>query len=336
MTKNTSNYGPHVTWEQLQEQTRIYYTGDRANKPGGGIITKRLLADAKWHYRQVRIEMDDGREWRAIDMLAFQPGPGRRFWLESDWLAHRRQMLAKLESQRKAAIAPAHDGAQAKCAPPANGAASLGVRELATILAALRLFQRLPSEMSGPENDIATDCGEFAALSLAEIDALCERLNAKPIRRSYFEAKNRARTERLAARDRHARPVETAAPVAEAAPVVLAEPVAPTEPETKFRAVAVGDIFVSSWGYDQTNVDFYEVVRLTKKQACIRPIKAEADGDGWIGKKMPIKGAFTGEESRHAVKYSWNSDSKDEPYLKVEGHYARLWDGKPKSYTAYA
>ena len=26
-----------------------------------------------------------------------------------------------------------------------------------------------------------------------------------------------------------------------------------------------GDVFVSSWGYEQTNVDFYEVVRTTAK-----------------------------------------------------------------------
>lgn len=51
---------------------------------------------------------------------------------------------------------------------------------------------------------------------------------------------------------------------------------------------------------------------------------------------MPIKGAFAGEESRHTVKYTWGSSSKDVPYLKVEGHSARLWDGKPQSYTAYA
>jgi hypothetical protein len=324
MTSSTLDYNPPVTWEQLQEQTRIYYVGDSTNAAGGGLIIKRDSIDPKWGYRQVKIEMDDGREWRSIDLAAFQPGPGRRFWLETDWHERRRQAIAMLSHPRGVVSTAPCECEQDKEAVPAGNSASIGVRELATILAALRLHQRLPLESREPENEIATDGGEFDALSLAEIDALCERLNAKPVRRSYYEAKDTAR------------PVKTAQPVVQVTPVVPVESAPPTEPETKFRAVVVGDIFVSSWGYDQTNIDFYEVVRLTKKQVCIRPIRAEADGDGWTGKKMPVKGTFTGEASRHAVKHSGNLYSEDEPYLKVEGHYARLWDGKPRSFTAYA
>lgn len=54
---------------------------------------------------------------------------------------------------------------------------ALDDREVATTLAALRAFSRLPSEMTEPENDIATSSGEFNALSISEIDELCERLN---------------------------------------------------------------------------------------------------------------------------------------------------------------
>lgn len=36
--------------------------------------------------------------------------------------------------------------------------------------------------------------------------------------------------------------------------------------------VSVGDIFVNSWGYDQTNVDFYKVVRLTGAGVEVVPI----------------------------------------------------------------
>ena len=34
-----------------------------------------------------------------------------------------------------------------------------------------------------------------------------------------------------------------------------------------------GDIFVSSWGYDQTNVDFYEVVKVAAKTVTLIPIE---------------------------------------------------------------
>jgi hypothetical protein len=62
-------------------------------------------------------------------------------------------------------------------------------RELATILAALRYWQRdglLSDEHGdlatpGPENDIATAGGTHEPLDLDEIDELCERLNCEPI-----------------------------------------------------------------------------------------------------------------------------------------------------------
>lgn len=46
-------------------------------------------------------------------------------------------------------------------------------RELATILAALRFWQR----HGEPRQQIATNAGTLAPLGDAEIDALCERLN---------------------------------------------------------------------------------------------------------------------------------------------------------------
>ena len=52
----------------------------------------------------------------------------------------------------------------------------LSERELATVLAALRAFRRLPSEMTEPENDIATNAGKFDALTNEEIDELGDRL----------------------------------------------------------------------------------------------------------------------------------------------------------------
>lgn len=54
---------------------------------------------------------------------------------------------------------------------------SFNRRELATVLAALRAFQRLGSELTEPENDIATCGGEFDALTVEEIDSLCDEIN---------------------------------------------------------------------------------------------------------------------------------------------------------------
>ena len=51
-------------------------------------------------------------------------------------------------------------------------------RELATILAALRFWQKTPSDETGDEADISTNGGAFPELTNLEIDHLCRRLNA--------------------------------------------------------------------------------------------------------------------------------------------------------------
>jgi hypothetical protein len=42
--------------------------------------------------------------------------------------------------------------------------------------------------------------------------------------------------------------------------------------QTPFHPVAVGDIFRMSWGYDQTNVDYFQVVKTTPKGVYVREI----------------------------------------------------------------
>lgn len=49
----------------------------------------------------------------------------------------------------------------------------------------------------------------------------------------------------------------------------LSQALAATEPAREPR---VGDILVSSWGYDQTNVDYYQVIAVTKASVRIREI----------------------------------------------------------------
>jgi hypothetical protein len=46
--------------------------------------------------------------------------------------------------------------------------------------------------------------------------------------------------------------------------------------------VSVGDVFYCSWGYDQTNVNFYEVIRLTGQGVEVQPIwgKVISSGSG--------------------------------------------------------
>lgn len=55
--------------------------------------------------------------------------------------------------------------------------------------------------------------------------------------------------------------------------------------------LTVGTVLYSSWGYDQTNIDFYEVVKATAKTVTIRGIKQVRTHDGYMqGSCVPATG----------------------------------------------
>ncbi len=60
------------------------------------------------------------------------------------------------------------------------------------------------------------------------------------------------------------------------------------------HTLKVGDVLRSSWGYDQTNVDYYQVTALKgAKQVTVRRIGAVSETTGWeTGKCAPDVGNF--------------------------------------------
>ncbi len=101
--------------------------------------------------------------------------------------------------------------------------------------------------------------------------------------------------------------------------------------ERKQHSLELGSILYSSWGYDQTNIDFYQVVGFAGKTLVkLRKVQsALADNQssgGFYNKVVPVKDAFNGSEFRKKIdgdRVSLNSYSS-----------AYLWDGTPKSETA--
>lgn len=70
-------------------------------------------------------------------------------------------------------------------------------------------------------------------------------------------------------------------------------------PTQNMHGVHVGDIFYSTWGYDQTNVDFWQVVELKGTQtAIIREIHAEISRNtgSMSGYKWPRRDDFYGNK----------------------------------------
>lgn len=76
------------------------------------------------------------------------------------------------------------------------------------------------------------------------------------------------------------------------------------EQVAKGRGVEVGDVLRSSWGYEQTNIDYFEVVGLVGKSMVeIRKIAAESEGTDWMqGKSVPAPGQYIGEAMRRVAK----------------------------------
>jgi hypothetical protein len=75
------------------------------------------------------------------------------------------------------------------------------------------------------------------------------------------------------------------------------------------RPVAVGDIFEMSWGYDQTNVNYFEVTRLSKSGVFVREIGAKSvpGTQGFMCETVkPAPGNFL-DRSQWCVKRTWNA-----------------------------
>lgn len=99
------------------------------------------------------------------------------------------------------------------------------------------------------------------------------------------------------------------------------------------HSLVLGDILRATWGYDQTNVDYYEVVRVVgPRQVEIREIaSATVSDDGhWTGKCSPVAGQYKGPVTRHTV----GADN----YVKVSecARAGKVEKNDVSSWTAYA
>jgi hypothetical protein len=75
----------------------------------------------------------------------------------------------------------------------------------------------------------------------------------------------------------------------------------------------VGDIFRSSWGYDQTNIDFYECTKVIGATIEICEIAQMSEDNGFMaGECVPSQGHYIGKPMRKRV-----SMSGDTPSVKI-------------------
>jgi len=81
--------------------------------------------------------------------------------------------------------------------------------------------------------------------------------------------------------------------------------------------VNVGDIFKSSWGFEQTNTDYFEVTKVVSPTMIeVTPIAAAKTETGYLcGQCTPVKGSYYGEPMRKKV-----TGCMGKPYFKVESY----------------
>lgn len=92
----------------------------------------------------------------------------------------------------------------------------------------------------------------------------------------------------------------------------------------------VGHILNASWGYEQTNVDWYQVTRVTAHSVEVRKIKSNVvDGVGGDrGQCFPMADEFCGEPMMRRVG-EWGG-------VRIDNvRTASLWEGRPVYWSSY-
>lgn len=99
------------------------------------------------------------------------------------------------------------------------------------------------------------------------------------------------------------------------------------------HSAKLGDIFCHSWGYDQTNIDFYEVVEVLPSSVRTRRIASkEVDGsldrgyDSCYVVAQPGRFLQVSQPELHRVK----ADRDGTVYLPMTFGCCMKWDGHPE------
>jgi hypothetical protein len=96
----------------------------------------------------------------------------------------------------------------------------------------------------------------------------------------------------------------------------------------------VGQVFYDSWGYEQTNIDFYQVIEVGKMSVKIRKIGQVMSREaGFMCEYlMPAVNEFIGEAETKIIVL----DRKGVPHINGYRGWISEWDGREKYQSHYA
>lgn len=100
-----------------------------------------------------------------------------------------------------------------------------------------------------------------------------------------------------------------------------------------------GEALYSSWGYDQTNIDFFEIIEVLPKSVRIRPISQimVKDSGGFMCENVkPALGSYIGEAITRPVKAYINSSNEANYYVSNGRHsLSRYTSGEKGVYQSH-
>ena len=99
--------------------------------------------------------------------------------------------------------------------------------------------------------------------------------------------------------------------------------------------INAGDILYSSWGYDQTNIDYYQVTKRSGRRVYLQPLTGEIETDDILamqGRCVP------GEPKPKQVFYRSVRDGyQGDEYVAITNYeLAYKWDGHARICSWYA
>jgi hypothetical protein len=108
--------------------------------------------------------------------------------------------------------------------------------------------------------------------------------------------------------------------------------------QEQLDAVKIGSIFCHSWGYDQTNKDFYQVVEKKGRHVVIREVcthqTEQTTGNSMAAYVVAVPDAFKQDELPMTKLLQFQGGH---PCITIESFGScTLWDGKPEYISWYA
>lgn len=103
------------------------------------------------------------------------------------------------------------------------------------------------------------------------------------------------------------------------------------KPVENVDGVKVGDIYYTSWGYDMTIVDFFQVISVTAKRAKLKKISSKVvnGSAGYSGKVIPVKDSFKENAEVITTGTDISYDGKSTILKNCDGHTGYKYENIP-------